>query len=606
VFALRCSRTRKRCFHQATLAIVLLVPAAGGHAWSSSRPIREEARIAVGQFRRVHPQAIVELNPVTGLARSLVNDGEARSPLAESPVDAAAAFVAEHRKMLLGDRSPAELQLHDVQQLATSSHVRYQQLYRGLPVWGARLSVHTNVGGYRMVHSSVRPRLQLDPSPVLKPADAVRAALGAPAAALCAPAARSMPPAAALLSEREQSEHRARAQRPPSGSAATPERERSEHRARAERASSGSAATTTLGVLPLPDGARLVYRVDAVDFRFFVDARSGAILKKLDRRKSTQDEGSVVDENLLTTPQLVTRAFPYLNHTGQSGYLSGAFANIWTFDRVDWSGDYFVWGKRLSQESDYHFTAQPTDGRFDEQMAYYHVNRAHDYFRGAFGFTGRDDMMAIFVHVPEIDWKNKKVRGALDNAYYHPYFDALFFGDGTGVARGGINPTSRDSDVIYHEYTHAVMGRIVPDLSWEKNDYGGALQEAYADYFACTLNNDPDMGEYSMGNLRGMRTMQHRFRYPDDVDDPHIGEPEEHWTGKIWGGACWDLRQKLGPAVADQVIFHSMYYLPEDGTATFEKAAQAVAAADEERYAGAHKAVIREVMAARGIPVLES
>jgi Zn-dependent metalloprotease len=552
VSAFCCSRITRWDFQGATLAIILLLPAAGGHAAVSSREIREEARIAVEQFRWEQPQATITLDPVTGLARSLVNVRASRS-LPAGSADAAADFVAEHRKLLLGDRSPAELELREVQQLATSSHVRYQQLHRGLPVWGARLSVHTDAEGHRMVHSSVRPRLQLDTTPVLKPADAVRAAADVIGA--------GVQPAL------------------PDG------------------------AKATLGVLPLPDGARLVYRVDVVDVRIFVDARSGAILKKLDRRKSTQDEGIVVDENLLTTTQLVTRPFPNLSHS--NGYLHGAFVNLWTFDRVEWS-NYFVWGKRLSKATDYHFTARPNDGRFDEQMAYYHVNRGHDYFRRTFGFTGRDDRMHVFVHVPEIDWKEKKVLGAMDNAYFSPYFDSIFFGDGTGTTRGGLNPTSRDADVIYHEYTHAVMDRIVPDLSWERDDFGGALQEAYSDYFACTINNDPDMGEYSVADTRGMRNLRNRHRYPDDVNDPYFDAPEEHWTGLIWGGACWDLRLKLGPAVADQLVFHSMYYLPEDGSATFSSAAQGVLAADQEKYAGAHKVVIREVMRLRGISVLES
>jgi hypothetical protein len=109
------------------------------------------------------------------------------------------------------------------------------------------------------------------------------------------------------------------------------------------------------------------------------------------------------------------------------------------------------------------------------------------------------------------------------------------------------------------------------------------------------------MGEYVKRDPKGYRNLANDRHYPDHVNLPASGRPERHYTGLIWGGACWDLRQKLGAAVADQVVFHSIYYLPNDGSATFQIAAQGVLEADREKYGGTHQEAIRQVMRRRGI-----
>jgi Zn-dependent metalloprotease len=421
------------------------------------------------------------------------------------------------------------------------------------------LAVHTDAQGrVRSVQGSVRPQVRIETTPVLTAAEAIRVAKGAvgPATLRGEPAAR-------------------------------------------------------LGILVLADGARLAYRVEIptfqpADWRVEVDARDGAVLQKRDLLMHAAGEGVVVDENLLTTPDPVSRPFADLDG---SGLLKGAFADVWSFGKLerDTNDQCLLYRTRLSKAKDLRFMARPGDPRFDEQMLYYQVNRAHDYFRRTFGFTGRDHALKVTAHVPSTDAENCRSQGPMDNAYYSPSTDGLYFGDGTGalsvgtIRLGGLNPTSRDADVICHEYTHAVMGRIVPNLSGKAEDLGNALQEGYADYFACTINNGPEMGEYTADDPKGMRNLENSHRYPDDVDDPGTGEPERHWTGMIWGGACWDLRQALGAAVADQVIFHSMYYLPNDGSATFETAAEGLLAADAELYGSAHREVIRQVMSRRGI-----
>lgn len=305
--------------------------------------------------------------------------------------------------------------------------------------------------------------------------------------------------------------------------------------------------------------------------------------------------GVILDENPYTTPDTTRRPF---RHLDGSGLLKGAFADVWSVRNDGCT----IEDVRLSRAADHQFTAGPGDPRFDEQMLYYHVTAAHDYFRATFGFTERDHPLWVQAHVPQLDG-DRCPEGGLDQALYSPSVDGLFFGDGTGLVHGGWNASSRDADLIYHEYTHAVVNRIVANLSGEGgyNVLGHALSEGYADYFACTINNDPDFGEYVSALVRGLRSLENTRRYPDDIIDPDFLKPEAHWIGMIWGGACWDLRTKLGAAVTDRLVFQSIYYQPDDGNADLKTGAMGVLQADQDLHSGAHQALIRQVMERRGI-----
>jgi Zn-dependent metalloprotease len=626
------SRRMKRSLHILVGAIPLVLPALAGHGEGSPPTVREAAQAAVAQFRREQPQAEVQMDPATGLARRLTNLRAPRALPGGSGVEEATAFLAKHRTLLLGDRAVEDLQVSQVHSLPTSTHVCYQQCYQGLPVWGARLAIHLDAQGQvRRVQGTIHPQLHLSTSPVLTAPDAIRAAR----ASLGAVSLRGEPKAAlGVLPRLDTGEPRFGASRVPADAAErqgrVPASRRDVGRVPASRRDVGHSEPAEKGAEAAEKGAeaaragaerqrrgpgpgRLAYRVEIgtfepADWRIFVDARTGAVLSQMDCLMHVEGEGVVVEENLFTTPQTVSRPFTDLDG---SGILKGAFVDVQSFASVSGTGT--VSGKRLSRASDHRFMAPPTDPRFDEQMLYYHVTRVHDYFHRTFGFMERDHSLPAFAHVPEIDPKTSRVWGTLDNAYYSPVSDAIFFGDGTGVGNRGsgpekavkrnLNPTSRDADVIYHEYTHAVVASIVPYLNGvvKYNVFGAALNEGYADYFACTINDDPGEGEYVVASDRGLRNLQNHHHYPEDVNHPRRREPEAHWTGMIWGGACWDLRQKLGAAVADQVIFGALFYLSQDGDADFQAAAQAVLAADQERYSGTHQEVIRQVMSQRGL-----
>ncbi|HLL21372.1 MAG TPA: M36 family metallopeptidase, partial [Kofleriaceae bacterium] len=93
-------------------------------------------------------------------------------------------------------------------------------------------------------------------------------------------------------------------------------------------------------------------------------------------------------------------------------------------------------------------------------------------------------------------------------------------------------------DVIYHEYGHFVHGAEVIE---GVGAFDGAMGEGAADFLAASITNDSGMGRgffYSDEPLRQLDPEGDEYRWPDDVT-------EIHGTGRIFGGAFWDLRVAL-------------------------------------------------------------
>ena len=127
------------------------------------------------------------------------------------------------------------------------------------------------------------------------------------------------------------------------------------------------------------------------------------------------------------------------------------------------------------------------------------------------------------------------------------------------------------------------------------------MNEAYSDYFPCSFFDDPDLGEWSVSNRRGLRNLDNNNRFPDQLFHPAIGDLEEHFTGLIWGGGCWTLRARIGARDADRIIFNSLFFLPRDGSANFQIGLSALLQADQSIFDGVHQETIRQVFNDRGI-----
>ncbi len=174
----------------------------------------------------------------------------------------------------------------------------------------------------------------------------------------------------------------------------------------------------------------------------------------------------------------------------------------------------------------------------DELNLYYHTDFVHRWYKQLDpGFTRMD------YPVPA----RAQVRDMTDNAYW----------DGYGTNYGAIGYTglcnnfALFSDVIYHEYTHGVTQYIYDGIRLPYEGESGAMNEAWSDYFACTINNDPLHGEGICGGP--FRNLENNLRYPDDTTG------EVHHDGAILSGALWKVRSRIRVSMADSLAHFARY-----------------------------------------------
>ncbi len=116
------------------------------------------------------------------------------------------------------------------------------------------------------------------------------------------------------------------------------------------------------------------------------------------------------------------------------------------------------------------------------------------------------------------------------------------------AAGGGCVSTARIADVVFHEYGHAVTQNC-----YEPWDPPGDMNEAFSDYFAATLTDQPRIGNGFFGPGSFLRDVDRDRVWPRDAS------PSIHLQGLILAGALWDLRRDAGAAVADPLFHYARY-----------------------------------------------
>lgn len=262
---------------------------------------------------------------------------------------------------------------------------------------------------------------------------------------------------------------------------------------------------------------------------------------------------------------------------------------------------------------------------FAEVMMYHHVQRIHDYFQRGFGLTDLDYPFEALVNI-QVAVSLCDGWAAFGNALFTPtgtfdYPVEFDFGLGGPAIIFGQTATkdfAYEADVISHEYTHAMIGAtrlnaIVLDEQGLDN-HAGALNEAYADYFACSLANESVIGNYALNAVEGFtvcgvplstsgnlaRDLESTHRCPDDLT------AEVHADAEIFSGALWAMRDLLGAERADALILNALVGFT--GATDFATAAAATLAEVDGAVLDAaggvtasEAAAIRAIFASRGV-----
>ncbi|MFJ9811173.1 M4 family metallopeptidase [Streptomyces sp. NPDC101158] len=424
-------------------------------------------------------------------------------------------------------------------------------------------------------------------------------------------------------------------------------------RSQAPRSESGDPAATGMtgearGLVVLPSGGGvLAYRVTVrgtapgtgtpVVDEVYVDARTGypalqySALKTMTapqaRTAGEAAEGPASDDPPAAPPNLVPE-------TGSGARLSGTTASLdIAYDPA--AGTYLLadagrmratsksllgtWdarGKSVSETSgewpsgitmfsspNTTFGTAATDsGAVD---AHWNAGQVYDFYKTT---LGRDSL----------DGRGGAVNSLVGVTYYgRPYANA--FWDGTkmvyGIGDAEFRPMSADTDVVGHEMTHGVIEHTA-NLVYAGQS--GALNEALADYFGNAIDvtasrtpmSDPAAGLIGENLCRTKAPADCALRDLNDgatTSKSFLGvsfatdNGGVHLNSTIFSGALWDMREDLGGALADKIVYKAVteYMTPLDG---FTDARGAVlAAAKAMGTTSGQQNVVKRSFSAHGI-----
>jgi hypothetical protein len=171
----------------------------------------------------------------------------------------------------------------------------------------------------------------------------------------------------------------------------------------------------------------------------------------------------------------------------------------------------------------------------EDRNAFYWVMQARKFVVENLKYDGMNYKLGVYTNYGD----------HLDNAFFMPLTKTLSLGAGGKFLKN----TALSKDVVIHEFGHAVTQAIYGTVqSYEFN----AMNEAFSDYLAATITNDPLIADGSMQERTGMkylRTVENDFEFPKSFSGVKF-----HEDGQMFSGALWDIRKSLGQAATDQLV----------------------------------------------------
>lgn len=351
---------------------------------------------------------------------------------------------------------------------------------------------------------------------------------------------------------------------------------------------------------------RLAYRVvipsfePRGDWEVFVDARTGEVISVTDMTcfhhpvesgggnlkvdgsgyvndpdplstaHATYGDPGFVDNNDADSPQLTAqrqlRTLRDITLNAGVYTLSGPYVTAFDWDTPNTPV------VTATQPDSFRFT-RFQDG-YEDVMVYYHLDKSQRYIQ-SLGFTN--------IQNNSIQADPHGFNGA-DNSAYYPSTNRLTFGE------GGVDD-AEDADVLLHEYGHAIHNGTVP--GWSGSGQQGALGEGFGDYWAesysRSLNfwqpSDPAyfwvFGWDGHNPFWAGRVLNYTAHYPEGLTGTI------HTDGQMWSSSLMSIWNEIGKQVLDRLVLQSHFYLTASGV-TMAQNAEAVIQADRNLYGGAH------------------
>jgi hypothetical protein len=251
------------------------------------------------------------------------------------------------------------------------------------------------------------------------------------------------------------------------------------------------------------------------------------------------------------------------------------------------------------------------ENQFEEVNAYFHIDRSQRYLQ-SLGYTGSRRIVGYSIPV------DPHAASGTDNSFFvagnTPGRGELFFGD------GGTDD-AEDSDIMLHEFGHAIQESIAPGaFGGSSSTQTRALGEGFGDYWAFSSNyeqtvpsgRDPfcigdwdarcwtddasqlcgyPAGSDCLRRVDGTKTMA------DFIANDTPGR--EHQNGEIWSSALREIFLSAGKRTTDTLVLEGTFGVPF--SPSFALMAQKILEADRALYVGAHLPAICGAMTSRGI-----
>ena len=255
---------------------------------------------------------------------------------------------------------------------------------------------------------------------------------------------------------------------------------------------------------------------------------------------------------------------------------------------------------------------------YDEVNVYYHINNMLQYIKQIEpGYEGMDR-----------DGKKGAIKiitrwgDFYDDAFWTPD-NQIRFGEGDSKLNG-YRDFALFSDIIYHEYTHAITESFYsffmppPDpglnatttstTSTNTNSTSttqqrilttelDAMHEGFSDYWTGAVTGDSKIGNGDIWVGHDyVRSLENTSKYPENWTDD-----DAYANSQIISGAMWDVRKKLketGNEKDADILFHFARYA---GTTSFSDYLQAIVEQDRVRFKSKYSASIKDLFGKRGI-----
>ena len=480
-------------------------------------------------------------NPKTGTPESIF--GELSQASGKKPAAAAREFLRANHALFNMRYDAGDLKDAATFDTPMGSHADFQQVFEGVPVFGARTTVQFNEDGVVVAVANTYVPGVFVPSvqPAITKDDAINAADRAVSSTVEAEYAANL----VINAENE-----------------TP-------------VLAWRVTVATLGPT----------------WELFVDAQSGApIGEPRDINRYVNGTGQVFNVNAVVATRNNTlrdmndsaSAVPNSAYTivtlgdlQGNGVLDGAYASS---SRTK---------KRVFSGSNSFIFDRTSDG-FSEVMGYYYIDIAERYIQ-SLGFASINNRQQVF--------SVNRYKG--DNSFYSPSTTEITYG------LGGVDD-AEDAEVILHEYGHSIQDNQVPGFGSSSEagamgegfgDYWGASIGAQTSGgFQDLCIADWDATSYSTVNPPCLRRLDSPKHYPEDVAG------EVHDDGEMWSAALWQIRGSIGASKADKVILQAHFLLSP--SASFNQGANAlVTAAINLGYKTPEINSIRTILQNRGFTV---